>query len=383
MIGKGIRVFAAASGIALASTACAQAPEEPVKAPVQVGTIYSAKATAKSHAELGVSRWHSTVEPGKTNAYTIDGSDNHGVVKYLASTFLDVKTKTVHIQSILPQRGDLVWNYETKTVVANTIPDSAARFAKAIYYDYQLAHPIHGARPYGFGFSPYTALGIGAVLVIGGGLLTATGVGGPIGGYIATVGFGIVGNAAYAILTTPPETAAQPTAAQDTQTPAQTPNEIVNQEFQQLEQTVNQVDPNAAPQQQPDGQQTQQPSDGQQTQPQPDGQQTPPNEGTPTNNDGSTPLPAENNGGNLDNVGSEPGGSSTSSSSSSSGSADQPAGTGGDQPAGTGSEQGGSSGGSEGAGGGGGGGGGESEASNICRKVAVSHVTGVRACLVY
>jgi hypothetical protein len=142
------RFLMLASVSALAGTAaCNTAPPPPARAqaPKQTGVTFSAKASATSQSTLGITRWHSTVERGANAALILDGQDRVGRVKYLSMAFIDHHTNMMHVQVLLPQKGEVVWDVANHEVVSNTLPQSAHLFAKGIYHDYLIAHPLHGA----------------------------------------------------------------------------------------------------------------------------------------------------------------------------------------------------------------------------------------------
>ena len=133
MLGKKLRLVLAGVALSSAAMACGQPEKVPTPAAkARPAYVFSAKSTTHSRTTLGVSRWHTTVEPGSNAALTIDGQDGTGRVKFLSTAFVDKKTTTLHIQVVLPERGELVWDYKHHTILSNTIPVSAIAFAKGL-----------------------------------------------------------------------------------------------------------------------------------------------------------------------------------------------------------------------------------------------------------
>jgi hypothetical protein len=174
MPGINLRAVIFAAALSSGAVACAGA-EPPVAHATKVtpGIVFSAKASLTSQSALGITRWHSTVGHGANGTLAIDGQDARGRVTFLATAYVNRQTKTVHVVSHLPAKGELVFDLTDRTVVSNTLPGVSAPYAKAMLEDYALAHPLHGSKAYAA-----TGLGDvagGAVRVVGGALIFAGG----------------------------------------------------------------------------------------------------------------------------------------------------------------------------------------------------------------
>jgi len=185
-----LRVTLAAAVISTAAMACGGSPDhEPAPTVKQNGTTFSAKASAKSQAALQVTRWHSTIESGVNGAVVLDGQDRVGRVKYLQTAFIDKKTQTVHLQVILPEKGEIVWDLKRHVVLSNTVPASVQPYARGIYYDFQMAHPLRGGATQAYSYlSAGLKIAAGAAIATAGAFVDATILGAPVGAVLNYVG---------------------------------------------------------------------------------------------------------------------------------------------------------------------------------------------------
>jgi uncharacterized membrane protein YgcG len=380
---QGLKTVVVAGALGTAAMACGGAPDEAPTAPAQTGYIFSAKASTKSQDELGITRWHSTVESGVSNAIVLDGQDRLGKVKYLSTAHVDKKTNTFRVQVILPQKGELVWDIKHQTLLTNTLPMGSLAYAKGIFHDYQLAHPIHGGVQQYTYLSGFGTAALGGVLFVAGLAVIATSavpiigqISAPasltIGGALTTLGGALVKDGMADV--------------------KESANQARDTAMEQTNTEVGKVDPAAqapttvadAPQATP-GEGS--PAGTASNAGSPTGEQPPvagegapaptPTEGTGTPSAPPTELPQETNGGNLDNMGTASASDNTGTPSSD----NTGTSSGSDNSGATSGDTGGSGGGGDV--GAGGGGGGSSEASHICRKVAVSAKTKIRACVHY
>jgi hypothetical protein len=387
LMGKKLRLLLACGALSSAAMACAPPEMVPAHATkARPAYVFSAKSTATSRTNLGVARWHSTVEPGTNAALTIDGQDKAGRVMFLSTAFVDKKTSTIHIQVVLPQRGELVWDIKHQKVLTNTIPASAVPFAKGIYFDYPRAHA--GAQAYSY-WGGVWQVAAGSVLGIVGGVLIATGGGAGLGVPLTAGGIGFVVNgvkdiidsqsappgaapaapAASAAPAAPGTPAASDPSASTPSDPSATPSDP---SATPSDPSATPSDPSATPS---DPSAT--PSDPSATPSDPSATPSDPSAGADAT---PTELPADN-AGNLDNVGSDP--SASDPGASDPGSSDPGASDPGASDPGGGDTSGGDTGGDTSGGDTGGDTGGDSFASGRCRKAATSKTSGVRACVHY
>lgn len=134
-------------GAAFVSTVaigCAPAPltfPAPKAAATMTANVTSALASTQSQMKLGVTRWHSTVEKRSdgTKAGTVDGQDSTGKVVFLAVIRQD--SSTVHIQAVLPHKGEAVFSTKKRAIISNTLPSSNDALAAAFETDWQTAYP--------------------------------------------------------------------------------------------------------------------------------------------------------------------------------------------------------------------------------------------------
>ena len=135
---KGIRLVVGAVVISSAAIACAP-PETTGGSTRMKARVTSAVSSAQSQDKLGITRWHSTVLSGANGAKagTIDGQDANGKVRFLTTIRED--KSAVHIESILPKRGEWIWDAKTRTVTRNTIPAKSLSFASAFTADWRTA----------------------------------------------------------------------------------------------------------------------------------------------------------------------------------------------------------------------------------------------------
>lgn len=170
MLGDKLRASIFALALSCGAVACNGAEPPVPHAPKAASAfVYSAKASVKTNGAMSVTRWHSTVGHDAKGTLAIDGQDSRGRVVFLATAHVDRKTKTVHVQSHLPEKGELVIDIQTHQLLKNDLPSSSVSYAKAMLADYAIAHPLHGSKAYAA-----TALGEiagGTVRVIGGALV--------------------------------------------------------------------------------------------------------------------------------------------------------------------------------------------------------------------
>ncbi|MFO0742563.1 MAG: hypothetical protein U0270_42210 [Labilithrix sp.] len=135
---KGIRLVVGTVVISSAAIACAP-PETTGGSTRMKARVTSAVSSAQSQDQLGITRWHSTVLSGANGAKagTIDGQDANGKVRFLTTIRED--RSAVHIESILPKRGEWIWDAKTRTVTRNTIPAKSLSFASAFTADWRTA----------------------------------------------------------------------------------------------------------------------------------------------------------------------------------------------------------------------------------------------------
>ena len=132
-------------GVALLSTtaiACTPPSADGSIRSASTGRVYSAASTSTSKSKLGITRWHSTsLSTSEGVARTIDGQDKSGKVKFLTTFRSDRKTSTLHVQAILPKRGEYIYDYKNQSVVKNTMPSNSLAMTKAFTTDWAEAHP--------------------------------------------------------------------------------------------------------------------------------------------------------------------------------------------------------------------------------------------------
>lgn len=174
------------SVVALAGTAACSAPAPPKveAAAAPKAHVFSATSSALSRSTLGITRWHSTIERGTNGAVTIDGQDGAGHVKFLTTARIDKRTSTLHINAVFPQRGELVWDIKHQAVLSNTLPVSAAPYVKGIFDDFPLAHPRGGEQAFSIA-SGALQIGVGVVNAVGGVFLASVGYSVGLSGAIA------------------------------------------------------------------------------------------------------------------------------------------------------------------------------------------------------
>jgi hypothetical protein len=138
--------------ISIAAMACAppEVGDRSAHTPIQQGRVYSALSSADSRSELGISRWHFTVESlsGRTTAGTLDGQSGNGKVKFLTTVRFDKKSSTLHLEAILPQSGEWVWDTKQGTALLDTIPANSRVFSKAFSADWGRAHSASSMTAY-------------------------------------------------------------------------------------------------------------------------------------------------------------------------------------------------------------------------------------------
>ena len=403
-----IRLTLGAVAMSTAAMACGGTPDVATAPKVkQNGITFSAKASAKSQSALQITRWHSTVESGVHGAIVLDGQDRVGRVQYLQTAFVDAKTHTAHVQVMLPEKGELVWDIDSLVVLSNTIPASVQPYARGIYYDFQLAHPLRGGAVQAYSYlSAGIKIAAGAALVVGGSFVDATVLGLPVGAAMQAVGARLIANgivdAVYASDKIAPDSAPKTTdsaatPSADTKDPAAAstdPAAAADNSAAAVKDAVDSANPGASPTETSAANNGSDPampgSDPAMPTQAPDNSAPAPDNSAAGNDpagaatDG-TALPPDNSGGNLDNVNSTP----TAADNGESSPTPDPGTGGGDNspaPSDPGpSDNAGDNGGADQGGGDQGGGdpGGSSESAHICRKVAVSAKTKIRACVHY
>jgi hypothetical protein len=409
MYWKELRSVSAVGMIACASMACGQSDKQEENAPRAY--VIGAKATAASVAKLGVTRWHSTIEPGPHPVVVVDGQDRHGKVTYLQTVRIDKKTNFMHVDIVLPQRGSAVWDLTHNTLVSDTLPLNVVPYTLAAYRDFPLTHPIDGSNTaYSAASGSFQMWGgifvasvgvaavfFGAALALGsGGLATPGAI--PLMGWgaaTATAGTILAINGAAEVINS---ATSNPAGG-----PGQSGVNAVNQVDAAATDASKALDPNGVAATDATGANGigNPPTDPNATDPNatgatgigsagdPNAPAADPN-GNPGDPNGATPdqappadLPPDNTGGNLDSMGNDP--ASAGASDPGAGAADPGSSSpgGGVDPGAGASDPG--AGASDPGGGGGdtGGGGGGDFARNICRQVAVSKLTQIRACVHY
>jgi hypothetical protein len=349
-----IRCLMVGTVLAFAGAAGCDAPTPPTYEHVTASAakVVSAKASALARSKLGVTRWHATTEPGTNGAVTIDGQDGAGRVTFLTTAQIDKRKGTLRVETIFPERGELVWDLAKQRVVTNTIPASASGYLAAIYRDFPAAHPRGGNEAYSI-LSGSIQVGVGVVKAVGGIGIAAVGetmgattvIGGIPGLFLDVAGKAIakdgikdIINGAGEIITSataatpaPATPSADPSAPSDPNATPSDPNATPS------DPNTTPTDPNTTP-----TDPSADPTDPSADPTDPSVDAVPDPDPTPSTGADVQSLPAANDGGDLDNV---------QASSD----------TGGDL----------------------GGDVGEAFAAGLCRRVAVSRTTGIRACTHY
>jgi hypothetical protein len=139
-----LKLFVGAVVISTAAIACAPPEMTNVRSePAMKAKVSSALSSTQSQSELGIARWHSTVLSGADGkkAGTFDGQDTKGKVRFLATIREDKKTSTLHIESILPKKGEWVYDAKNHKVVRSTIPASTMKLMSAYASDWRAKDP--------------------------------------------------------------------------------------------------------------------------------------------------------------------------------------------------------------------------------------------------
>ncbi|HSO38158.1 MAG TPA: hypothetical protein VLT33_36775, partial [Labilithrix sp.] len=134
------RCLLLASVVALAGSVACSAPTPPSygkTAKASAGLVYNARSTQTSAARLGITRWHSIVEP-KTQAVVFDGQDAKGNVGFITSLRVDKATNTLHVETFAPSKAAMVIDMKTGKVLSNTLTRANfASFASALTHDWK------------------------------------------------------------------------------------------------------------------------------------------------------------------------------------------------------------------------------------------------------
>jgi uncharacterized membrane protein YgcG len=392
------------------------------------GDVYNTPASKTTRAALGITRWHAIIEP-KSGAVVIDGQDAKGNVKFVTAYRMDAATHTYRVESYV-HKGVLAFDSRSGQIRTDSLtqPKAWAQATAAFATDW-VRHRDNTAYSVANGYANGAIAIVGGVAAIGFAVVAA-----PLTAAVVTVG--AVGAGAVAVvggvvaLVDNYQTNQEKEAAA---TQARTDSAFTDSKISALEQAQNgsglkeALDAKAA---EAAASEAKAAADG--TAPAPDPAAPPADPGsTPAQGDpASQPseptqeqspsneppqaqsLPPNDNGGNLDNGGgldttagapgggadtpsggsdtggSDTGGSDTGASDtggSSTGASDTGGGDTGASDTG-GSDTGGSDTGGSDTGGGDTGGGdtsGSAEAVGICRRVAASKRTKVRACTHY
>jgi hypothetical protein len=124
------------SMIAIACLEACSAPQPPSPAAAKrTDIVLGAKASEHSQAKLGITTWHTILQP---NGFVFDGSDAKGRVKFATVLRGDAKTGTLRLESYGNAGGALVIDIAKGELVSNTIEDpSWGIFAAALAADWK------------------------------------------------------------------------------------------------------------------------------------------------------------------------------------------------------------------------------------------------------